>query len=131
MDILEVVLERHSVRSYSDKKIEGETLNGLHMQLVLNEPKAFDSLFAHYGKFEGFRNYVAIVGPRGSTLAEKASYFEEQLVLLAPTAINQRKFVISYNDGKAEIKAKMGLYSKVNLGIVRCRFKMGSERKFD
>ena len=56
MDILKAMEERHSVRAYTDKPIEGDTLSrlqkavaranaesGLHIQLVLNEPKAFDS----------------------------------------------------------------------------------------
>lgn len=34
---------------------------GLHIQLVLEEPRAFDSAMAHYGKFSGVRNYVALV----------------------------------------------------------------------
>ena len=96
MDILEAIKERHSVRSYSDKKIEGEVLeklqnkikelnkeSGLNMQLILNEPKAFDSFMAHYGKFQGVNNYVAIIGNKDSKLAEKAGYYGEQLVLFA------------------------------------------------
>lgn len=58
--------QRHAVRSCNDKKIKGEVKekleqkikacnaeSGLHIQLVLNEPKAFDSFLAHYGKFSG------------------------------------------------------------------------------
>ncbi len=60
MDLLEAIRERHSVRSYSEKVIEGtvkmelcsfiEQCNkesDLHMQLVLNEPRAFDGFLAH------------------------------------------------------------------------------------
>ncbi len=96
MDILEAIKERHSVRKYSDKKIEGEVLeklqnkieelnkeSGLNMQLILNEPKAFDSFMAHYGKFQGVNNYVAIIGNKNSSLAEKVGYYGEQLVLFA------------------------------------------------
>ena len=54
----------HSVRRYLDKKIEESVANelltyieecnqksGLHMQLCLDEPNAFDSFMAHYGTF--------------------------------------------------------------------------------
>lgn len=34
---------------------------GLHIQLVPEESRAFASTMAHYGKFSGVRNYVALV----------------------------------------------------------------------
>lgn len=98
MEMLDAIKERHSVRSYLDKAIEGEVLaklqskikalndeNGLYMQLILNESKAFDSFLTHYGKFKGVKNYIAIVRNKDSSLAEKAGYFGEQLVLYAQT----------------------------------------------
>lgn len=69
MDILEIMKARHSVRQYSGKKIEKrirETLislasecnkeSGLHIQIIFDEPKCFDSMMAHYGKFSGVEN---------------------------------------------------------------------------
>ena len=98
MDILKAMEERHSVRVYTDKPIEGDTLSrlqkavaranaesGLHIQLVLNEPKAFDSRMAHYGKFSGVKNYIALIGKRGGDLEEKCGYYGEHLVLYAQT----------------------------------------------
>lgn len=77
MDILEAIKQRHSVRQYSDKPIEDAILNelkkeiddcnkegGLHIQLVANEPKAFDSFMAHYGKFSGVENYIVLIGKK-------------------------------------------------------------------
>ena len=56
MDLLQAMNERHSVRSYTKQPIEGKTKeklldfikqcseeSGLHLQLVLDEPNAFDS----------------------------------------------------------------------------------------
>lgn len=87
---------RHAVRSFTDRKIEPEkmdeltrlmdecnTRGGLHIQLVTNNPKAFDSRLAHYGKFAGVSNYFALVGPKDSTLDERLGYYGEQLVLRA------------------------------------------------
>ena len=75
MDLQQAMAQRHSVRAYTDKPIEGKTLeqlrafirqsnerSGLHMQLVLNDPKAFDGFMARYGKFSGVKNYIALVG---------------------------------------------------------------------
>ena len=96
MDLLETMRQRHSVRSYTDRSIEGavrEKLqqfvdqcnadSGLHMQLVLEEPKAFDGFMAHYGKFSGVKNYIAMVGPKGADLEERCGYYGERLVLKA------------------------------------------------
>ena len=98
MDILKAMKQRHSVRAYTDRPIEGETLarlqkvidkanadSGLHIQLVLNEPKAFDSRMAHYGKFSGVKNYIALIGKRGKELEEKCGYYGERIVLSAQT----------------------------------------------
>lgn len=94
MDILEAVKARHSVRTYTDKRIEGtvrdELLSyidqcnqksGLHMQLVLDEDMAFSGRMARYGKFSGVRNYVAIIGKKGCE--EDAGYYGEKVVLKA------------------------------------------------
>lgn len=96
MNLTEAMEQRHSVRSYNDKKIEGEVKekleqeikecnkeSGLHLQLVLNEPKAFDGFMAHYGKFSGVANYIAMIGPKGKDLDEKVGYYGERLVLYA------------------------------------------------
>lgn len=96
MDIMEAVHARHSVRSYTDKPIEGETLealektidecnreSGLHIQLIRNEPMAFGGGLAHYGKFEGVKNYLALVGKKDRQLDEKCGYYGEKIVLAA------------------------------------------------
>ena len=96
MDLMEAMEARHSVRSYTDKPIEPEALStlraevekvneesGLRIQLVTDEPRAFDSFMAHYGKFSGVRNYLAVVGKKGDGLEEACGYWGERLVLLA------------------------------------------------
>lgn len=213
MDWMKAMRERHSVRTYTDKPIEGETLaaleeligiynleSGLHIQLVRNEPKAFDCMLAHYGKFSGVRNYLAMVGRKDEKkLNELCGYYGEKLVLtaqtlglntcwvggtfqkvpdafrlytgerlvlviaigygetqgtahkskpaaavskgedapewftrgveatlLAPTAINQQKFFFTYHNGGVSAKARLGPFSKVDLGIAKAHFELGS-----
>lgn len=47
--------------------------------------------------------------------------------LLAPTAINQQKFKFTlHNDNAVSVKAGLGPYSKVDLGIVRYHFEIGA-----
>lgn len=87
---------RHSVRQYTDEPISDEvaasledalkTINEDHwtdLQLVRNEPKAFNSRMAKYGKFEGANNYIALVGPECKELREVLGYAGEKLVLYA------------------------------------------------
>lgn len=96
MEIMEIMKQRHSVRGYTDQPIEQEKravldkevreINqkaGLHMQMIYDEPKCFDSFMAHYGKFTGVRNYIALVGKKSPQLDEKLGYYGERLVLKA------------------------------------------------
>lgn len=204
MQMLDLMKERHSVRQYSDKKIEGDVkskLNkyvasineesGLSMQIFYNEPNCFNSMLAHYGKFSNVKNYIAIVGKKEEQ--EKSGYYGEKLVLkcqelglntcwvalthgkvnvqtkpqqkllilialgygtntgvahkskpikelckedaypewfmkgmeavsLAPTAMNQQKFLFEMKNGQVYAKALRGFYSKIDLGIVKYHF---------
>lgn len=96
MNQMEVVEARHSVRQYMDTKIEQEkrevldklcseinSNQGLNIQIIYDEPKCFNSMMAHYGKFSGVGNYISIVGPKGSDIDEKVGYYGQQLVLKA------------------------------------------------
>ena len=99
--LLDAMQARHSVRAYRDTPITGDTLaalqaciedcnrqSGLHIQLVREEPRAFDGFMAHYGKFSGVKNYIA--------------------------------------DGRVQAKPGAGFYTKLDLGIVKCHFELGS-----
>lgn len=96
MDLWEAMERRHSVRSYREEPLtagDAEALEaciadcnregGLHLQLVRDEPRAFDSPMAHYGKFSGVRNYVALIGRKGVQLEEACGYYGEKIVLRA------------------------------------------------
>ncbi len=217
MSITETMKARHSVRQYKSQPISAETVlllqweidlcnkeSGLHIQLVTNEPKAFDGFMAHYGKFSGVTNYIALIGEKSSVLDEKCGYFGERLVLkaqeqglntcwvamtyskiktaftvergeklcavialgygktqgvahkskaisevakvegqmpewfkngieaalLAPTAMNQQKFMFVLSGSKVSAKAGRGFYTKLDLGIVKYHFEVGAEKEF-
>lgn len=98
MDIKTAISARHSVRSYENRPIKEEARTrleqeiaacnregDLHIQLVTDEARAFDSFMAHYGKFSGVTNYIALVGKKSADLDEKCGYYGERLVLLAQT----------------------------------------------
>lgn len=213
MNITEAMKARHSVRQYKNRPLEAETASalreeiaacnresGLHIQLVTDEPKAFDGFMAHYGKFSGVTNYIALIGKKGSALEEACGYYGERLVLkaqqlglntcwvamtyrkvktaftvekgeklcvvialgygetqgvphkskavselfksegqtpdwfksgmeaalLAPTAMNQQKFLLTVSGGRVFAEAGKGFYTKIDLGIVKYHFEAGA-----
>lgn len=98
MTLLEAIQARHSVRKYLDTALSTEQISilkeelalrnsegNLHLQLVVNEPHAFQADRPHYGQFSGVRNYIALVGPKGGNLDERLGYHGEKVVLLAQT----------------------------------------------
>ncbi len=215
MEILEAMKARHSVRSYMNKPIPNEVVaqlqaeidtcneeSGLHIQLVTGEPKAFDGMMAHYGKFSGVQNYIALIGKKSDDLEEKLGYYGERIALkaqmlglntcwaamtfskgmtkknceirqgeklvcvlslgygatqgvahrskpmeslcqtevnmpdwfkagmeaalLAPTATNQQKFMLTQQGNTVSLKSTGGFYSKVDMGIVKYHFEVGA-----
>lgn len=52
-----------------------------------------------------------------------------EAALLAPTAVNQQKFLLTLEGEKVQAKATGGFYSGVDLGIVKYHFELGSGRK--
>ncbi|MGN1297821.1 MAG: nitroreductase family protein [Clostridia bacterium] len=94
-NIEEIIKSRHSVRHFTDQRIEGATLNslkqtidecnkesGLNIQLALNETKAFGE--GHYGNFVNCKNYIALIGNKSDDkLNQKCGYYGEKIVLKA------------------------------------------------
>lgn len=212
----EAINARHSVRQYEERPLEPEHVaaleaemaacnagGGLHIQLVRDEPRAFDGFMAHYGKFSGVTSYFALVGRKAADLEERCGYYGERLVLkaqslglntcwvamsyskipgafvvdsgeklclvialgygktqgvphrskpaaavmkaegevpawfrsgvdaalLAPTAMNQQKFLFTLRDGRVSARAGLGFYAKVDLGIAKYHFEVGAGKE--
>ena len=118
MEIWELMKQRHSVRRYKDiavdskqraaldqliEEINGET--GLHIQAFYNEPRCFDSIMAHYGKFAGVKNYIALVGKRSPKLDETLGYYGEQIVLkIQELGLNSCWVAMTHGKSKADIR---------------------------
>jgi nitroreductase len=98
MTLQEAIQVRHSVRAYKEQPLAEEKVRvlidkiaelnqegRLHMQLILNEPKAFHGTMAKYGKFRNANNYIVMAGKKTDDLDERVGYYGEQLVLLAQT----------------------------------------------
>ena len=98
MTLQEAIEARHSVRAYKNqplaedvaRRLEKEIAEvnhtgNLHVQLIQNEPKAFQGTLAKYGKFRNVTSYLVMAGKKADDLDERIGYYGEQLVLLAQT----------------------------------------------
>lgn len=117
MEMLEIMEQRHSVRQYLDKPVEQEkrdALNamaaqineetGLHIQIFYDEPKCYDSFMAHYGKFTGVANYIALVGKKSPKLDNMLGYYGEKLAIKAQEmGLNTCWTAMTHGKSKADI----------------------------
>jgi len=98
MTLQEAIEARHSVRAYKELPLTKDVVKvlneqiavlnregNLHIQLILNEPKAFLGTMAKYGKFRNVGNYIVMAGKKADDLDERVGYYGEHLVLLAQT----------------------------------------------
>lgn len=144
MTLLEALQARYSVRSYTAQPIDpGATRailksikeineeEGLHFQLVLEEPHAFTSLLS-YGKFKGVRNYIVCAGRKGAEVAQKIGYWGERLVLEAQTlglgscwvGLTYRKTVVR----SVLLTEREKVYCVISLGYATDRYKAHKQK---
>ncbi|MCR4996338.1 MAG: nitroreductase [Butyrivibrio sp.] len=85
-----------------------------------------------YGKDQGRTRKSKTADQVIEANGDRPEWFDKgvEMALLAPTAINQQKFVIKLTDDeKVEFIDKGGVLSKVDIGIVKCHFEIGSGKK--
>lgn len=213
MTIIEAIGQRHAVRQYLDKSLQGDVLtalqdevrecnaeSGLNIQLIVGDSGIFGNFLAKYGKFSGVQNCVVLIGEKKDGLDEKAGYYGARITLkaqqlglntcwaaltfsrkkcaemvgkgekivcaialgygatqgvqhksrpmeslykadgempdwfrsgieaaiLAPTALNQQKFLFTLLGSTVKAEATGGVNSKVDLGIVKYHFEAGA-----
>ena len=147
MDKIQAIKQRHSVRAYTDKSIpedivdilsgEVEKINaesGLNIQFLTEEPEAFDSLLAHYGRFENVKNYFALVGKKGDDTDEKVGYYGERLVILSQTlGLNTCWVALTFSRKKAKVKVEEGesLVVVISLGYGKTQGTMHKSKSAD
>ena len=105
MTLQEAIEARHSVRAYKNEPLTEDVVKvleeqivllnregNLHMQLILNEPKAFQGTMAKYGKFRNANNYIVMAGKKADDLDERigANAVLSPGTLLMPKTIVRR-----------------------------------------
>lgn len=94
------------------------------MQLILNNPEAFDSTLAHYGSFENVQNHIALIGPAGGDLEERCGYYGERVVLLAQSlGLNTCWVALTYKKKNSAAQIAPGENScyVLRLATAKCR----------
>ena len=98
---------------------------------VKKDERLVISIATGYGKDQGRQHRSKTIEQVTEGKKEQPDWFIEgvRMALLAPTAINQQKFVIRLNeDDTVDFIDRKGPFSQVDLGIVKCHFEIGAER---
>ncbi len=81
-----------------------------------------------YGATQGVQHKSKTVEQVTEGSGDAPEWFREgvEAALLAPTALNHQKFTFVYKDGKVVANPGSGAYTKMDLGIAKCHFEIGS-----
>lgn len=81
-----------------------------------------------YGETNGHAHKSKPVSRLTNYLGAPVHWFDKAMeaAALAPTAINQQRFLICWDSDEFTAKALFGPYSKVDLGIVKYHFELGA-----
>ena len=84
-----------------------------------------------YGKTQGIPHRSKDIQEVTKVEGKMPDWFKNgvEFALLAPTAMNQQKFLFLLNDNKVIVKPGVGFYSKMDLGIVKYHFEIGAGKE--
>lgn len=122
MNIMKLIDERHSVRSYKQIGIEPEKVaairdeikaaneeSGLNIQFIDNAKGVFNGIMS---RFAGWKNeppaYLAFVGVKNPENEEKCGYYGEKLVLKLQEMGLNTCWVGMFKDGTAKVEVGSG-----------------------
>ena len=93
--------------------------------------KIYDVIALGYGQSQGVPHKSKPVEKLYRIKGEAPEWFMKgmEAAALAPTAINQQKFIISYDNNKVSAKALLGPCSKTDIGIVKYHFELGAGKE--
>ena len=107
----------------------GGTYNKKKCKVKIKEDeKLFAIIAIGYGESAGSARKSKKIEAVSRTDGEMPDWFKKgvEAALLAPTAINQQKFMLSLKGNDVTAKAGVGFYTKLDLGIVKCHFEIGA-----
>lgn len=84
-----------------------------------------------YGKIQGVPHKSKAISEVSKVEGKMPDWFKNgmEAALLAPTAMNQQKFLFTVSGNQVSVKAGMGFYTKLDLGIVKYHFEVGAGKE--
>ena len=84
-----------------------------------------------YGVTQGVKHKTKRPEQVSKVHGEAPDWFKKgvEAALLAPTALNQQKFLFTLDGNTVTAKAGFGSYSKVDLGIAKCHFEIAAGKE--
>ena len=95
---------------------------------ILDDEKLVIVISIGYGLDDGTEHKSRKAGLVSNVNADSPAWFKNgvKAALLAPTAMNQQKFYLALEWDRVSARAGFGPYAKVDLGIVKYHFEIGS-----
>lgn len=105
--------------SYGKSKVPCKAPKGQKLHLVIA---------LGYGATQGVAHKSKSMDELCSVSGEMPNWFRNALTaaMLAPTAVNQQKFIFTLDNDIVHAKAFAGFYSKIDLGIAKYHFEIGA-----
>lgn len=98
---------------------------------IKSDEKLYIVIALGYGKTQGASHKAKDASKVCDLTDDSPEWYKNGIkaALLAPTAINQQKFKISRNGNTVTIKAGIGFYTKIDLGIIKYNFEIGAGKE--
>lgn len=121
MTEMEAIRERHSVRSYQNRKIEAEKIaklneliaqcnqeGNLNLQLLEDAGSTFSRMLSRVMGLGSAPSVIACVGPDDATLDERIGYYGQKVVLFAQTLGLNTCWAGTFSEKNTEAERKPG-----------------------
>lgn len=105
--------------TFNKKMLKKEMEKGVKLICVLS---------LGYGKTQGQERKSKTIDEVNDVEGELPEWFKAGLecALLAPTAMNQQRFMFSLNGNEVSVKSLGGFYAAVDMGIIKYHFELGA-----
>ena len=130
MNEIQAIKERHSVRSYTDKRIEQDKIDklntlieecnkegNLHLQLCQDAGNTYNKLLSKAMGLGSAPSVIICVGPDDETLEERVGYYGEKIVLFAQMLGLNTCWAGTFNKKNTPAKVEVGERVVISIAI--------------
>lgn len=113
--------------------VGGTYKKNLH-RVVVNEGEEFVAIIAvGYGKDQGKQHISKPIEELADGLENAPQWYIDGVksAMLGPSALNKQSYHFNYNNGEVSISGTEGSYSRIDVGIAKLHFEIGSGKGHD